>query len=93
MQLLQFTDYSLPLNIINMKIAAILSCLLALAESAAVSLDKPNSPLNVKLEQVGNSEVKASITNTGTVPLRVLRAGSILDSAPIEKAKVLQGSK
>ncbi len=74
-----------------MKAAAIASCFAALANAAAVNL-KRDSPLVVEIEQVGNSEVKASITNTGNVALRVLKAGSILDSSPVEKVKVSQGS-
>ncbi|KAI0910707.1 metallo proteinase [Ustulina deusta] len=74
-----------------MKAAAIASCFAALANAAAVNL-KRDSPLVVEIEQVGNSEVKASITNTGNVALRVLKAGSILDSSPVEKVKVSQGT-
>lgn len=76
-----------------MKPVAIVSCLAALANAAVVNLDKRASPLDVKVEQVGNSEVKASITNTGKVGLKVLKTGSILDSAPVEKTKVFQGGK
>ncbi|KAF9871888.1 hypothetical protein CkaCkLH20_10520 [Colletotrichum karsti] len=70
-----------------MKAATVVSCLAALANGAAVNLARRAGPLDVKIEQVGNSELKASITNTGTAPLRVLKAGSILDGAPIEKAQ------
>ncbi|GAW16899.1 hypothetical protein ANO14919_063450 [Xylariales sp. No.14919] len=75
-----------------MKAAAIASCFAALANAAAVNL-KGESPLVVEIEQVGNSEVKASITNTGNAALRILKAGSILDSSPVEKVKVAQGAK
>ncbi|KAF2964037.1 hypothetical protein GQX73_g9533 [Xylaria multiplex] len=75
-----------------MKAAAIAAYFAALTNAAAVNL-KGESPLVVEIEQVGNSEVKASITNTGNVPLRVLKAGSILDSSPVEKSKVAQGAK
>ncbi|KAI1144915.1 metallo proteinase [Nemania diffusa] len=74
-----------------MRAIAIISCLITLAHAAAVNLGG-ESPLVVKIEQVGNSEVKASITNTGNEALRVLRAGSILDSSPIEKVKIYQGT-
>ncbi|KAH8165869.1 deuterolysin metalloprotease M35 [Xylaria polymorpha] len=73
-----------------MKAAAIVSCLTGLANAAAINL-RGESPLVVEIEQVGNSEVKASITNTGNAGLRLLKAGSILDSAPVEKARVAQG--
>lgn len=74
-----------------MKAAAIVSSLAALANAAAVNL-RGQSPLTVEIEQVGNSEVKATITNTGDAALRILKAGSILDSSPVEKAKIAQGS-
>ncbi|KAI1753545.1 metallo proteinase [Xylaria castorea] len=74
-----------------MKAAAIVSCLTGLANAAAVNL-QGESPLVVKIEQVGNSEVKASITNSGNAALRVLKAGTILDSAPVEKVKIAQGT-
>lgn len=78
-----------------MKAAAVVSCLATLANAAVVSLDKRTassaSPLDVKIEHVGNSEVKATITNTGTSSLRVLKAGSLFDESPVEKTKVSQG--
>ncbi|KAI1125546.1 metallo proteinase [Nemania abortiva] len=74
-----------------MKAIAIISCLTTLANAAAVNL-KGASPITVKIEKVGNSEVKASITNAGNAAMRVLRAGSILDSSPVEKGTVVQGA-
>ncbi|KAJ8111765.1 hypothetical protein ONZ43_g5545 [Nemania bipapillata] len=74
-----------------MKALTIFSCLATLANAAAVNL-QGEAPLVVKIEQVGNSELKASITNTGNEALKVLKAGSILDSSPIEKVKVSQGA-
>ncbi|KAF3018833.1 hypothetical protein E8E14_005465 [Neopestalotiopsis sp. 37M] len=77
-----------------MKAAPIISCLASLASAAVVSLDKKassSSPLAVEIEQIGNSEVKATITNTGATALKVLKAGSILDESPVEKSKVSQG--
>ncbi|GAP92034.1 putative deuterolysin metalloprotease [Rosellinia necatrix] len=76
-----------------MKFAAGLSCLATLASALVVDLDKRESPLDVKLEMIGNTEVKASITNTGSAPVKVFKTGSILDSRPVEKVKVFQGSK
>ncbi|KAI0103918.1 metallo proteinase [Nemania sp. FL0031] len=75
-----------------MKALAIISLLTTLASAAAVSL-RGESPFIVKIEQVGNSELKARVTNNGDVAMRVLRAGSILDSSPIEKVKISQGTK
>ncbi|KAJ3565827.1 hypothetical protein NPX13_g7353 [Xylaria arbuscula] len=60
--------------------------------ASAASMGKRAEPLNVQIEQVGNSKVKATITNTGADALKLLKVGSILDSAPVEKVKVFQGS-
>lgn len=49
------------------------------------------TPLEVTVESVGNSALKASITNTGSEPLRLLKTGSILDSAAIERAEIFSG--
>lgn len=51
------------------------------------------TPLEVTVESVGNSALKASITNTGSEPLRLLKTGSILDSAAIERAEIYSGCK
>lgn len=64
--------------------------LLASVASAA-SMGKRASPLNVEIEQVGNSGLKATFTNTGAEDLKVLKTGTILDSAPVEKVQVFQG--
>lgn len=61
--------------------------------ASAASMGKRAAPLNVQLEQVGNSGVKATITNTGAEDLKVLKVGTILDSAPVEKVQVFHGSK
>ncbi|RYP76372.1 hypothetical protein DL771_001811 [Monosporascus sp. 5C6A] len=77
-----------------MKLLASLPYLAALANAAAVELGEraASSPLDVKIEMVGNSQIKASITNTGDSALRVFKTGSILDSRPIEKVKVSHGA-
>lgn len=63
-----------------------------LASLASAASMKRTSPLDVQLEQVGNSGVKATITNTGASDLKVLKTGTILDSAPVEKVQVFQGN-
>uniref|UniRef100_L2FA48 deuterolysin n=1 Tax=Colletotrichum fructicola (strain Nara gc5) TaxID=1213859 RepID=L2FA48_COLFN len=76
-----------------MKAATVVSCLAALANGAAINLARRDaSPLDVKIEQVGNSELKATITNTGSSPLRVLKTGSILDDTPVERAQFTTAS-
>jgi deuterolysin len=68
------------------------SVLLASAASAvSINLGKRESPLDVKLEMLGNSEVKATISNTGTADLKLFKPGSILDTAEIEKVNVFTG--
>ncbi|KAI0392270.1 neutral protease 2-like protein [Xylariaceae sp. FL0594] len=59
---------------------------------SAASLGKSTGPLAVQIEKVGNSGLKATITNTGSEALKVLKTGTILDSAPVEKVQVFQGS-
>ncbi|KAI0434168.1 neutral protease 2-like protein [Xylaria sp. FL1042] len=60
--------------------------------ASAASLGKRAAPLDVQLEQVGNSAIKATITNTGAEDLKVLKTGTILDSAPVEKVQVFKDS-
>lgn len=63
------------------------------AAASALSIQQRASPLSVKLEMVGNSEVKATITNTGSENVRLLRTGTILDSAAVEKTNVFSGGE
>jgi deuterolysin len=70
-----------------------LAAVASLANAASVDLTKRDSALDVKLEMVGNTAVKAKITNTGADALKVLKTGSFLDKASTEKVAVFQGSK
>ncbi|KAI0513143.1 neutral protease [Xylaria bambusicola] len=72
-----------------MKFAAAVSALATMASAAAVA--KQASPLDVKIEMVGNSGVKATVTNTGSEDLKIFKTGSILDKTPTEKVKITQG--
>ena len=77
-----------------MKLLASLAAITSLASAIAVSgLDKRESPFEVKLEKVGNTVVKATVTNTGASDVKVLKTGTFLDDAPVEKVQVLRGSK
>merc|ERR1712222_94637 len=69
-----------------------LATLASLASSISIELSKRESPLNVKLEMTGNTELKASVTNTGSEDLKVLKTGSFLDETAVEKVEVFQGS-
>ncbi|KAJ8110426.1 hypothetical protein ONZ43_g5872 [Nemania bipapillata] len=74
-----------------MKLIAAVSALTTAASAATIGVNKPVSPLDVKIEMVGNTGVKASITNTGLEDLKVFKTGTFLDKRPTEKVKVTQG--
>lgn len=70
-------------------------CLSSFALGATIHtghVQKRASPLEVTIESVGNSAVKASLTNTGSEDLKLLKTGTILDSKAIEKAEIYSGS-
>ncbi|KAI0886669.1 Deuterolysin metalloprotease family-domain-containing protein [Annulohypoxylon maeteangense] len=75
-----------------MKFTAGVSLFAAVASAISVDLTKRDTPLDVKLEMVGNTAVKASITNTGASDLKIFKTGTFLDeNAPTEKVAVYQG--
>jgi len=65
----------------------------SLANAVSLDFSKRDSALDVKLELTGNTAVKAVITNTGSEDLKVLKTGSFLDKATVEKVNVYQGCK
>ncbi|KAI1811880.1 neutral protease [Poronia punctata] len=73
-----------------MKFAAAISALATVASAATINVNKA-SPLDVKIEMVGNTGVKATITNTGSEDLKVFKTGSFLDKSPTEKIRVSKG--
>ncbi|RYP82546.1 hypothetical protein DL769_001652 [Monosporascus sp. CRB-8-3] len=75
-----------------MKVLTGVSILASLASAVSVDLGKRDSPLDVKLEMVGNTAVKASITNNGETDLKLFKTGSFLDEAPVEKVDVFQAN-
>ncbi|KAI1396789.1 Deuterolysin metalloprotease family-domain-containing protein [Hypoxylon fuscum] len=76
-----------------MKFTAGVSLFAAVASAISVDLTKRDSPLDVKLEMVGNTAVKASITNTGASDLKVFKTGTFLDeNSPTEKVAIYQGN-
>ncbi|KAJ4366012.1 hypothetical protein N0V85_009232 [Neurospora sp. IMI 360204] len=75
-----------------MKFLAGLSLIASVASAMSVDLTQRGSPLDVKIQVVGNTNVKASITNTGKDPLKVLKTGSILDTAAVEKTQIFSSS-
>lgn len=63
------------------------------ASALAVRMDvtKRDSPLKVEIQSVGNSAVKAVVTNTGSEPIKLMKTGSILDNKAVEKAEIFSG--
>ncbi|KAI4869879.1 Deuterolysin metalloprotease family-domain-containing protein [Hypoxylon rubiginosum] len=75
-----------------MKFSAGISLFAAVASAISVDLAKRDTPLDVKLEMVGNTAVKASITNTGATDLKVFKTGTFLDeNSATEKVAIYQG--
>ncbi|KAI1355529.1 neutral protease [Xylaria sp. FL0043] len=74
-----------------MKFLAGATLLASVASAASIENAKRASPLDVKIEMVGNSGIKASITNTGATDLKVLKTGTLLDKAATEKVNIYQG--
>ncbi|EKG17402.1 Peptidase M35 deuterolysin, partial [Macrophomina phaseolina MS6] len=60
----------------------------AMASATAINLNKRDTPLDVKLEMISNSEVKATVTNKGLSALKLYKTGTILDQAPVEKVEI-----
>lgn len=63
------------------------------ASALAVRMDvtKRDSPLKVEIQSVGNSAVKAIVTNTGSEAIKLMKTGSILDQTAVEKAEIFSG--
>lgn len=66
-----------------------LASLASLASGLAVDPAQRPSPLSVAIEVVGNSEVKATVTNSGDSDLKLLKTGSILDPQAVEKTEIV----
>lgn len=67
--------------------------LAALASLAAAAPSGAPTPLDVKLEMAGNSQVKATITNNGKQNLKIFKAGTIFDNTPVEKVNIATAGK
>lgn len=65
--------------------------LVASALAVRIDVTKRDSPLKVEIQSVGNSAVKAVVTNTGSEPIKLMKTGSILDSKAVEKAEIFSG--
>jgi hypothetical protein len=62
--------------------------LAGLAAGSAMSQKLNHDGLDIKIVAVGNTEIKAVITNKGLTGLRLLKEGTILDRMPVEKFHV-----
>ncbi|KAH8893979.1 hypothetical protein GQ53DRAFT_644593 [Thozetella sp. PMI_491] len=76
-----------------MKFLVSVSALVATASALSIQAGKRDTPIDVTLEVVGNTDIKAVITNTGSTDLKVFKTGSILDSNPVEKTAIFAGSE
>lgn len=76
-----------------MKFLQGLSLFASVATAVSIDLSKRDSPLDVKIQMVDNSIVEATITNTGSETLRLFKAGTILDSAAVEKTDIFSGGR
>ncbi|KAJ3479699.1 hypothetical protein NLG97_g8254 [Lecanicillium saksenae] len=63
----------------------------AASVTAAALQDASKAQLDVTLQVVGNSQVKATIQNNGKEDINLLKDGSILDSSAVQKVKVATG--
>lgn len=74
--------------------SAKLLALVALASPAfSAAIERRTTGLDVKFEAIGNTEIKAVLTNTAGEDLKLYTAGTFLDKAPIRKANVYKDGK
>ena len=67
----------------------LVAALASYATAASFNVFKRETPLAVKLTAAGNSEVKATVTNTGGKTVSLLKKGTFLDDEmPVEKVSV-----
>lgn len=65
--------------------------LIASVLAIPTEVTRRDNPLKVEIQSVGNSAVKAVVTNTGSEPIKLMKTGSILDKAAVEKAEIFSG--
>ena len=75
----------------HLKVVSLIA--LPLVASVAIDLEKRAPAVSVTLSSVGGSVVKAVIKNNAEKDLTLLKSGSFLDSAPVEKATVSKNGK
>ncbi|KAH7311629.1 metallo-endopeptidase [Stachybotrys elegans] len=67
--------------------------LAALVSVALAAPSRAPTPLDIKLEMVGNSAVKATVTNVGKNSLKLLKTGTFLDTSAVERVTVTSDAK
>lgn len=67
--------------------------LASLAAAIPFKISQLAPPLHVRLEDQGNSKVKAVVINRSGSNINVLKAGSLLDTTHTEKVRVYSGGK
>lgn len=78
------------------EIALTLAVIAQVTQSRLIDIqirDVLESPLAVTLNAGGNGLVEATITNLGSEDLNLLKYGSLLDSAPVQKLNVFAQSQ
>lgn len=68
-----------------------LTQILAVAAVANAAVLQREAALEVTIVEVNHATVKATVKNTGTSALNLLKYGSIFDSAPVQKLSVVAG--
>lgn len=69
-----------------------LAVIAQVAHSTRLYIEKRDSPLSVTLYAGENGVVEATVTNSGAEDLKLLKYGSLLDSAPVQKLNVFAQS-
>lgn len=72
---------------------ALATTLAALVSSKAIKLEKRAPALDVKLSALGNTLVRATVTNTGSSAINLLNKGTFLDYGAVEKVTVSSDGK
>ena len=75
-------------------VSLLASAAVAAACSPSTSNEKVerDTPIQVQLDNEVDTKITIAVTNTGTTDYRVLNVGTLLDSAPVRKLRVRNGS-
>lgn len=73
-----------------MKFTAFVCLCASLASATPTTLHRRDAPISVRLEMIGNTAVKAVITNNGPEDLKIFKTGTFLEDSATEKVEVYQ---